>query len=124
MDDLSQSKHSLNGRDGHKHKDKGCYIMVQKWEDSPERHKLAEIWEKHGSTILSIALTIALLIYTVVAIGISGFEKVKWMFALTMFLWFCMAYMLIRDNCGAQIYRGCLQPMIELIKKAWPVLRW
>lgn len=122
MEDRSHSKHSLNGR-GRKN-DNGCYVMVQRWEDSPERNKLSEIWEKHGSLILVIILTIVLLIYTVAAIGVSGFDKVKWLFALTMFMWFCMSYTLIRQNCGGAIYRGCMKPIVDLVKRAWPVLKW
>ena len=122
MENLSHSKSSLPN--GNQKKENGCYVLVQRWEESPERNKLSEIWEKHGSKVLVIVLTAMLLIYTVVAIGVSGFEKVKWLFALTMFLWFCMSYMMIRNNCGGAIYRSCLQLIDNVVRRVWPVLRW
>jgi len=35
-----------------------------------------------------------------------------------------VAYMLIRDHFGQDIYKYCLQPIEELIVRTWPVTKW
>ena len=35
-----------------------------------------------------------------------------------------VAYMLIRDHFGQDIYKYCLQPIEKLIVRSWPVGKW
>ena len=120
---MNESKSSL--KDGSPVQEKrGFHVLIAKWEESPERNKFHELWEKHGMSIVLVCITVILLAYSIVAIAVSGFEKAKWLFAITMFLWFCMTYMFIRNHCGADIYRVVLQPIINAVNSKWKYLRW
>lgn len=120
---MNESKSSLKPDDSPT-QEKCFHVMVAKWEESPERNKWNELWEKHGLSIILLGVTVVLLIYSIVAIAVSGFDKAKWLFAITMFLWFCMTYMFIRDHCGASIYRVCMQPVIDVVDRYWRYLKW
>lgn len=107
-----------NGKRGSHH------AILMKWDNSPERSKMHLVWEKHGTTIALVLVTVVMLIYSIVAIGVSGFEKAKWFFYLTMFLWFCLTYMFVRNNCGGDIYHSVGKPCIDGIKTQWFWLKW
>ena len=121
---MNESKPSVPTNSPRKQKKGFHAVVLAKWNTSPERNKLSELWERHGLTICMVVLTVALLIYTITAIGISGFDRSKWLFAITMFLWFCLTYMFIRDNCGAEIYRVVLEPTIKALNHMWWWLKW
>ena len=123
MSGMNESKSSLKAADSPT-QEKRFHVIVAKWEESPERNKLNELWDRHGLTIAIICITVILLIYSIVAIAISGFEQAKWLFAITMFLWFCMTYMFIRDHCGDAIYRRCMEPVINAVNSQWRYLKW
>ena len=120
---MNESKSSLKN-DSPVEEKRGFHVLVARWEESPERIKFYELWERHGLSIILVCLTVLLLAYSIAAIAVSGFEKAKWLFAITMFLWFCMTYMFIRDHCGAEIYRVVLQPIINAVNSKWKYLRW
>ena len=125
MSGVNESKSSLKPDDGHAiHQKKFYHVIVAKWEDSPEMNKLSDLWERHGMTVIMICVTVLLLIYSVVAIAVSGFEHAKWLFGITMFLWFCMTYMFIRDHCGADIFRVCIEPIVNAVESRWRYLKW
>ena len=123
MSGMNESKSSLK-EDSPVQEKRGFHVLIAKWEESPERNKFHELWEKHGLSIILVFLTVILLGYSIVAIAVSGFEKAKWLFAITMFLWFCMTYMVIRNHCGAEIYRVVFQPIINAVNSKWKYLRW
>lgn len=120
---MNESKSSLKD-DSPVQERKGFHVLIAKWEESPERNKFHELWEKHGLSIILVCLTVCLLAYSIAAIAISGFDKAKWLFAITMFLWFCMTYMFIRDHCGSEIYRVVLKPIVDAVNSKWKYLRW
>ncbi|XP_073256992.1 solute carrier family 28 member 3-like isoform X4 [Porites lutea] len=125
MSGVNESKSSLKPDDGHtNHQKKFYHVIVAKWEDSPEMNKLSDLWERHGMTVIMICVTVLLLIYSIVAIAVSGFEHAKWLFGITMFLWFCMTYMFIRDHCGADIFRVCIEPIVNAVESRWRYLKW
>ena len=93
---MNESKSSLKPDDSPT-QNKCFHVTVAKWEESPERNKWNTLWERHGLSIILVCVTVLLLIYSIAAIAHSGFEKAKWLFGITMFLWFCMTYMFIRD---------------------------
>ncbi|XP_032227058.2 solute carrier family 28 member 3 isoform X1 [Nematostella vectensis] len=99
-------------------------VMIAKFEDSPESSKFSETWKRHGFSITMVILTTLLLIYSIVAIIISGFEKVKILFAITMFLWFCLIYMFISAHWGSAIYRALFKPIARVIQGQWYWLKW
>lgn len=123
MSGMNESKSSL--KDGSPVEEKrGFHVLIAKWEESPERNKFYELWEKHGLSIVLLCFTVILLGYSIAAIAVSGFDKAKWLFAITMFLWFCMTYMFIRNHCGAEIYRVVFEPIINAVNSKWKYLRW
>jgi len=125
MSGVNESKSSLKPDNGHtNHQKKFYHVIVAKWEDSPEINKLSDLWERHGMTVIMICVTVLLLIYSIVAIAHSGFEHAKWLFGITMFLWFCMTYMFIRDHCGADIFRVCIEPVVNAVESRWRYLKW
>ena len=123
MSGINESKSSLKD-DSPVQEKRGFHVLIAIWEESPERNKLHELWEKHGMSIILVCLTVTLLTYSIVAIAISGFDKAKWLFGITMFLWFCMTYMFIRNHCGGEIYRVVLQPIINGVNSKWKYLKW
>ena len=120
---MNESKSSLKD-DSPVQEKKGFHVLIAKWEESPERNKFHELWEKHSLSIILVCLTVILLAYSIAAIAVSGFDKAKWLFGITMFLWFCMTYMFIRDHCGAEIYRVVLKPIVDLVNRYWRYLKW
>ena len=122
-DSKYQSKSSLkadaNPEDGH------CFhVMVAKWDESPEGQKWCEVWKRHSFSITIICITTLLLIYSIVAIAVSGFEKAQSLFGITMFLWFCMTYMFVRDHWGTSIYKVCMEPVVSAVQSQWRYLKW
>lgn len=122
MSGVNESKSSL--KDETPVKKKRFHVFVAKWEESPEYNKCYEIWEKHSLSIILVCVTVLLLIYSIVAIAHSGFDKAKSLFGLTMFLWFCMTYMFINKHCGAEIYQVVLKPIAEAFSSRWRYLKW
>lgn len=120
---MNESKSSLKDETPVKKK-KRFHVFVAKWEESPEYNKCYEIWEKHSLSIILVCVTVLLLIYSIVAIAHSGFDKAKSLFGLTMFLWFCMTYMFISKHCGAEIYQVVLKPIAEAFSSRWRYLKW
>ena len=123
MSGMNESKSSLKA-DSPIQEKRGFHVLIAKWEESPERNKFHELWEKHSLSIILLCLTVLLVGYSIAAIIVSGFDKAKWLFAITMFLWFCMTYMFIRNNCGSEIYQVVLQPIINAVNSKWKYLRW
>lgn len=118
-----QSKSSLKPDDSPTQEN--CFhVVVAKWEDTPERKKWSELWERQGLSIIIVCITVILLIYSIVAIAVSGFDKAKWLFGITMFLWFCMTYVFIRDHCGSAISKVCMEPVINAVNSHWWFLKW
>lgn len=99
-------------------------IKTQVFVDIPEMSKFGEVWRRHNFNIVFVFITSILLVYSVIAIAISGFEKVKVLFGLTMILWFCLIYMFIREHCGHAIYRACIKPCAAVINGQWKWLKW
>ncbi|XP_068698450.1 solute carrier family 28 member 3-like isoform X3 [Montipora foliosa] len=122
-DSKYQSKSSLKP-DASPRNDHCFHVLVAKWDDSPEGQKWHEVWKRHSLSIIVICITTLLLIYSIVAIGVSGFEKAQWLFGITMFLWFCLTYMFVRDHWGARIYQLCMEPVIAAVKSWWRYLKW
>lgn len=123
MSGMNESKSSFKD-DSPVQEKRGFHVLVAKWEESPERNKFHEVWEKHGFSIILVFITVTLLVYSIAAIAVSGFDKAKWLFAITMFLWFCMTYMFIRNHCGAEINRVVLQPIVNAVNSQWKYLKW
>ena len=123
MSGKNESKSSLKA-DSPVQEKRGFHVLVAIWEQSPERNKFHELWENHGLSIILLCLSVMLLVYSIAAIAVSGFDKAKWLFAITMFLWFCMTYMFIRNHCGDEIYRVLLQPIVNVVNSKWKYLRW
>lgn len=118
-----QSKSSLKPDDSPTQEN--CFhVVVAKWEDTPEKKKWSELWERRGLSIVIVCITVILLIYSIVAIAVSGFDKAKWLFGITMFLWFCMTYVFIRDHCGSAIVKVCMEPVINAVNSHWWFLKW
>ena len=118
LEEITQSKASLNSPN------ERAELQPDKLNNIPERSKFHEIWEKHSFSLVVIPITVILFIYSIVAIAVSGFQKAKWLFFLTMFLWFCMVYMIIRDRCGKQIYEAAIRPVVVALRGQWYWLRW
>lgn len=123
MSGVNESKSSLKDETPVQKK-KRFHVFVAKWEELPEYNKCYEIWEKHSLSIILVCVTVLLLIYSIVAIAHSGFDKAKSLFGLTMFLWFCMTYMFISKHCGAEIYQVVLKPIAEAFNSRWRYLKW
>lgn len=120
---MNESKSSLKPDDSPT-QEKGFHVFIAKWEDSPERKKWSELWERHSLSIILVCVTVIMLAYSIAAIAVSGFDKAKWLFGITMLLWFCMTYMFIRDHCGAAIYQVCIQPVVNAVNRTWRYLKW
>ncbi|XP_031548619.1 solute carrier family 28 member 3-like isoform X1 [Actinia tenebrosa] len=99
-------------------------IKTQVFVDIPEMSKFGEIWRRHNFNIVTIIITNILLVYSIIAICISGFKKVQVLFGLTMVLWFCLIYMFIREHWGDAIYRACIKPCVAVINSQWKWLKW
>lgn len=82
------------------------------------------LWDRYSFQVIVVVISLLLLIYTVIAISISGFHHVRGLFAISLVFWFCVIYMFIRDHCGGEIYTLCCLPVISLIRKKWRILRW
>ncbi|XP_022781914.1 solute carrier family 28 member 3-like isoform X2 [Stylophora pistillata] len=123
MSGMDESKSSLKDESPVQEK-RGFHAFIARWEESPERNKFYEIWEKHSLSIILVCVTVALLVYSIAAIAHSGFDKAKPLFGLTMFLWFCMTYMVISNHCGAEIYQVVLKPIAEAFSSRWRYLKW
>lgn len=121
-DSKHQSKSSLKGDadpEGH------CFhAMVSKLDESPEGQKWFEVWKRHSLSISILCITTVLLIYSIVAIAVSGFETAQSLFGVTMFLWFCMTYKFVRDHWGSSIYKACMEPVIRAVESQWRWLKW
>ncbi|XP_067027107.1 solute carrier family 28 member 3-like isoform X1 [Acropora muricata] len=122
-DSKYQSKSSLkadaNSEDGH-----GFHAVVAKSDESPAGQKWFKVWKQHSFSITIIAITTFLLIYSIVAIAVRGFEAAQSLFGITMFLWFCMAYVFVRDHWGASIYKACMEPVVSAVQSRWRYLKW
>ena len=123
MSGMNESKSSLKEYSPVEEK-KGFHVLMARWEESPERRKFHDIWEKHGLSIILVCITVILLIYSIAAVAVSGFDKAKVLFGMTMFLWFCMTYMFIRNHFGAEIYQVVFQPIFNAISSQWRYLKW
>ncbi|KAK2570891.1 Solute carrier family 28 member 3 [Acropora cervicornis] len=121
-DSKHQSKPSLKGDadpEGH------CFhVMVAKWDESPEGQKWFEVWKRHSLSISILCITTVLLIYSIVAIALRGFETAQSLFGVTMFLSFCMTYKFVRDHWGSSIYKACMEPVIRAVESQWRWLKW
>lgn len=121
-DSKHQSKSSLKGDadpEGH------CFhVMVAKWDESPEGQKWFEVWKRHSLSISILCITTMLLIYSIVAIALRGFETAQSLFGVTMFLWFCMTYKFVRDHWGSSIYKACMEPVVRAVESQWRWLKW
>lgn len=121
-DSKHQSKSSLKADadpEGH------CFhVMVAKWDESPEGQKWFEVWKRHSLSISILCITTILLIYSIVAIAVSGFETAQSLFGVTMFLWFCMTYKFVRDHWGSSIYKACMEPVVRAVESQWRWLKW
>ncbi|XP_074626097.1 solute carrier family 28 member 3-like isoform X1 [Acropora palmata] len=121
-DSKHQSKSSLKGDadpEGH------CFhVMVAKWDESPEGQKWFEVWKRHSLSISILCITTVLLIYSIVAIALRGFETAQSLFGVTMFLSFCMTYKFVRDHWGSSIYKACMEPVIRAVESQWRWLKW
>ncbi|XP_074611029.1 uncharacterized protein LOC141865596 [Acropora palmata] len=122
-DSKYQSKSSLkadaNSEDGH-----GFHVVVAKSDESPAGQKWFEVWKQHSFSITIISITTFLLLYSIVAIAVRGFEAAQSLFGITMFLWFCMAYVFVRDHWGASIYKACMEPVVSAVRGRWRYLKW
>lgn len=85
---------------------------------------LEERWQEYSFQIVVVVISFVLLIYTIAAIAVSGFQNVVGLFVISMIFWFCVIYMFIRDYCGESIYHLCCAPVISLLKRKWRYLRW
>ena len=132
MADLAGSKQSLgcskstlkdpafktNGKPGMRQ------ALVARWDNSPERPMMQTLWDKYGTMIILLGVVFAMLIYSIVAIAVSGFQTAKWFFTLTMFFWFCLTYSFLRKNCGQDVYRSVIKPCTGAIESQWYWLKW
>jgi len=82
------------------------------------------LWIDYSFQIVVVLIAVTLLIYTIVAISISGFRHVTGLFVLSLLFWFCVTYMFVRDHCGETIYLSCCLPVISLVRRKWKFLRW
>jgi len=85
---------------------------------------LQDFWVDYSFQIVVVFIAIVLLIYTIVAISVSGFRHATGLFVISMLFWFCVIYMFIRDHCGETIYISCCLPVISLVRRKWKFLRW
>ncbi|XP_020912178.1 solute carrier family 28 member 3 isoform X2 [Exaiptasia diaphana] len=124
MSGVSSSKKALQPISPDDSPDLGGRKTVIHFQNFPEMSKWSEIWQRHHFNITFLIITTLLLIYTIIAIVISGFEKVKILFGVTLFLWFCLIYMFIREHFGSGIYHYCIQPTVAAIDSQWKWLKW
>ena len=122
-DSKYQSKSSLKA-DANSEDDHGFHVVVAKSDESPAGQKWFKVWKQHSFSIIIIAITTFLLIYSIVAIAVRGFEAAQSLFGITMFLWFCMAYVFVRDHWGASIYKACMEPVVSAVQSRWRYLKW
>lgn len=85
---------------------------------------LQDFWVDYSFQIVVVFIAIVLLIYTIVAISVSGFRHATGLFVISMLFWFCVIYMFIRDHCGETIYISCCLPVMSLVRRKWKFLRW
>ncbi|KAL9969400.1 hypothetical protein ACROYT_G021615 [Oculina patagonica] len=85
---------------------------------------LQDLWIDYSFQIIVVVIAVILLVYTIVAISISGFRHATGLFVISMLFWFCVTYMFIRDHCGEIIFNSCCLPVISLIRRNWRILRW
>lgn len=85
---------------------------------------LQDLWADYSFQIVVVFIAVILLIYTIVAISVSGFRHATGLFVISILFWFCVTYMFIRDHCGDAIYTSCCLPVISLVRRKWRFLRW
>lgn len=85
---------------------------------------LQDLWADYSFQIVVVFIAVILLIYTIVAISVSGFRHATGLFVISILFWFCVTYMFIRDHCGEAIYTSCCLPVISLVRRKWRFLRW
>ncbi|CAB3978111.1 Solute carrier family 28 member 3 [Paramuricea clavata] len=82
------------------------------------------LWLKYKKVILTFLLLIALSVYCVFGIMISGFEKAKDLFGVLVFSGIIVVYIVIRDTFGKQINALVIKPVSKMIEEHWSILRW
>ena len=82
------------------------------------------LWLKYKKVILTFLLLIALSVYCVFGIMISGFEKAKDLFGVLVFSGIIVVYIVIRDTFGKQINALVIKPVSKMIEEHWRILRW
>lgn len=91
---------------------------------NPRLRTLQRLWQEYRFQITVVIISFILLFYTIAAIAVSGFHKVKGLFVIAVIFWFCVTYMFIRDHCGEAIFNVCCSPVISLLTRKWRYLRW
>ncbi len=84
----------------------------------------SSLWQKHKKVILTFLLLIALSVYCVFGIMISGFEKSKDLFGVLVLSAIVVVYVVIRDAFGKQINVLVIKPVNTKIEEHWRILRW
>lgn len=69
-------------------------------------------------------LDFLVILYSLIGILRVGFENALGLFLIGIFVWFCLTYMVIRDNCGVEINNALIQPVAEAINDKWKYLKW
>lgn len=94
------------------------------YQENSSWQKAAIIWERHRLTIIVAVLDFLVILYSLIGILRVGFENALGLFLIGIFVWFCLTYMVIRDNCGVEINNALIQPVAEAINDKWKYLKW
>ena len=133
MDTLSkiecQSDQEPEHSDSAENDEKSKKHNIQEWRTLLNRvivrkSPINPYWQKYRQAILTFLLIMALGIYCVVAIMLSGFQKCIGLFVFLMLITVILIYIVIRDYFGKQINVLLLKPTSRKIDENWRILRW
>ena len=82
------------------------------------------MWKNHWLTITIAILDFIIILYSLIGIMNVGFEKAVGLFVIGIFIWFCLVYMVIRDNWGEVIHTLMIAPVRDIVNSNWEHLKW
>ena len=85
---------------------------------------LHQVWDKHWITIVVAVLDFIVILYSIVGIMRVGFHNAAGLFGIGVFVMFCLSCMVIRENCGEELYNWLIRPVSECINNNWKNLQW
>ena len=98
--------------------------MYRYKDNQPLPQFLSQVWQKNWIIIIVAALDFVLILYSIIGIMKVGFEEAAGLFGIGIFVWFCLTWVVVREQCGTEVYNWLIQPVVHWINQRWKYLKW